>query len=142
MVSMLLIKVSFIFFSIIIAILDVKTGEVPRIVFIIAFVFFVLLKMLIYEEILFFESIAGFLGGLLVFLLACVISGRRLGLADVWYSALTGMVLGPWWWYGAISTACIAGAVYIFALKRREIPFIPFMALGSTVMSIIQGWRL
>ena len=85
------------------------------------------------------ESVIGVLIGLFVFLLVYAISGGRLGLADVWYSALIGLVLGPWRWYAAIGLACAAGAVYSLAVKRRRIPFIPFMALGSLVMIIMRG---
>ena len=122
--------------------MDIKKGEVPRVVFIVAFLFLIFLKMMVYEGIPSLESFIGFLEGLSVFLLAFVVSGRKLGLADVWYSALSGAVLGPWWWYAATCTACVAGTIYIIAVKRREIPFIPFMVLGSTAMSIIQGWNL
>ena len=148
MVSVMLIKTLFILFSIIITMIDIKTGEVPRVVFITAFLFFIFLKALVLEKALvnegipLFESFIGFFEGLLVFLQARIVSGKKLGLADVWYSALTGLVLGPKWWYAAIGAACFTGIIYILAVKRREIPFITFMALGSTVMSFIQGWRL
>jgi prepilin signal peptidase PulO-like enzyme (type II secretory pathway) len=76
--------------------------------------------------------------GLSIFLLVYLFLKDRLGLADVWYSALTGMMLGPWWWYAAIALACFSGIIYMAVLKRRRIPFIPFMAAGSITASLIQ----
>ena len=77
----------------------------------------------------------------MVYTLAFFISGKRLGLADIWYSALTGMVLGPVWWYPATGIACISAVVYIVAAGKRRIPFLPFMALGGISMGLMQGWR-
>jgi len=129
-------KLLFALFSGAIAYADIKTGRVPRIAFIVAFPFFFILKLLLHEHIPAWESIAGGLAGLLIFLSAYYISGRKLGLADIWYSALIGLVLGPWWWYAAIGGACTAGIIYFLISRRRQIPFIPLMALGSVVMSI------
>jgi len=138
MASMMWLKILFAFFSIIIAWADIRTGAVPRIAFVSAFLFFIVFKASL-EEGQLLESVIGVLIGLFVFLLVYAISGGRLGLADVWYSALIGLVLGPWRWYAAIGLACAAGAVYSLAVKRRRIPFIPFMALGSLVMIIMRG---
>ena len=139
MISGTLFKVLFAIFSLIITAADKKTGEVPRVAFVIAFPFFFVFKALLHESFPPLESIIGMLIGLVVFLIAFFISGRKLGLADVWYSALTGLTLGPWWWYAATGSACIAGIIYILVSKQRRIPFIPLMALGNIVMSIIQA---
>ena len=127
----------FVLFSIVIAIMDIKAGMIPRLAFVFAFPLF--------SALVFFEApcspakaFAGAMLGLFVFLLAFFISKRKLGLADVWYSALTGLVLGPSWWYLAMCCACISAIVILLILKRCQIPFIPFMALGSIVMIIIQ----
>ena len=139
MISETVFKVLFSLFSVIIAAADIKTGKVPRIAFIIAFPVFFLLRVLSNEQLPYWEPIAGSLAGLTVFLLAYFITGKKLGLADVWYSALIGLVLGPWWWYAAIGGACIAGIIYILVSKQRRIPFIPLMALGSIIVSIVHG---
>jgi len=136
MTSGVLLKLLFAIFSAVIALSDIKTGEVPRIAFAAAFPFFFILKFLLNEHIPVWEPIAGGLAGLLVFLCAYFISGRKLGLADVWYSALIGLVFGPWLWYAAIGGACIAGLIYILISRQRRIPFIPLMALGSVAISI------
>ena len=130
-------KVLFAVFSIIIAAADIKTGKVPRLAFVIALPLFLVLALLQNETRLPMMVLAGALLGLLVFLIAFFVSGKKLGLADVWYSTLIGLVLGPWWWYAAMGCACVCGIVYILLSKRRKIPFIPLMAFGSFVMMIV-----
>jgi len=137
-----LIKTIFVIFSFAIAILDVKTGAVPRVAFIIAFPVFFTLNMLKVERYPLLLIIAGTLLGLFIFFLVFFISKKRLGLADIWYSGLIGLVLGPLWWYPAIGIACIAGVACVFMFKRRRIPFIPCMAVGSVAMFILKGWFL
>ena len=125
-------RILFVLFSLIIAAADIKTGMIPRLAFVIAFPLFFILLCMFGEETFFpVMAIAGMLVGLFVFLLAYLITGKKLGLADVWYSALIGMVLGPWWWYAAIGCACTIGIMYMLISKRQKIPFIPLMALGS-----------
>ena len=132
----LVVKILFSIFSFAIAVSDLKTGAVPRIAFVFAFPVFFVLCLLSDSSHSAVVMLAGTLFGLLVFLLAFVISGKRLGLADVWYSALIGLVLGPWWWHAAMFFACIAGIIYILISGRHKIPFIPLMALGSIGVSI------
>jgi hypothetical protein len=138
MISELAVKIFFYIFSFAIAVSDIKTGVVPRIVFAFAFPAFFLLCLLPGNSRSAAIMFAGALLGLIVFLLAYIISGKRLGLADVWYAALTGLVLGPWLWYAAMFCACSIGIVYILVSGRRRIPFVPLMALGSAAVNIIQ----
>ena len=133
--------ISFSFFSILIAGADIKTGAVPRAAFVFAFPFFFTLKILPAGLTPIWLTIAGLLVGLMFFLLVFFISKKKLGLADVWYSALTGMILGPFWWYAAIGSACFTGIVYMVISKRRIIPFIPFMAAGSIAAVMVQFFR-
>ena len=144
MVSMIFIRILFALFSIHIARADIKTGAVPRLAFILAFPFFIMLKALLKDGNQLLENIFAALAGLMVFLLAYFLSGRRLGLADVWYSALIGLVLGLYWWYAAIGLACVTGIAYIIVAiitaNKRQIPFIPCMAFGSITMIIIKGF--
>jgi prepilin signal peptidase PulO-like enzyme (type II secretory pathway) len=138
MISGLAVKILFFIFSFAIALSDIKNGEVPRIAFVIAFPVFFILCLLSANSHSALVILAGALLGVSVFLLAFIISGKKLGLADVWYAALIGLVLGPWLWYAAMLCACIAGIVYILVSGRRKIPFIPLMALGSVVVSVFQ----
>jgi len=128
-------------FSLFIAIADIKTGMVPRMAFIVAFPVFIILKSLLTINKSLPASFGGVLLGLAIFLLAYYFSGKKLGLADVWYSALIGLVLGPLWWYAAIGLACILALIYIPFSKRHQIPFIPLMALGSVAVGLFQGLK-
>jgi hypothetical protein len=138
LVFMMWIKILFVLFSLIITRADITKGAVPRLAFIFAFPFFFMLKLM-RERNDVLESLIGVLIGLIVFLFVHIITSRKLGLADVWYSALIGLVLGPWWWHAAIGLACVTGVIYILISKQRLIPFIPFMALGSAVIYYFQG---
>jgi len=136
MISGLVVKILFSIFSFAITVSDFKTGGVPRIAFVFAFPVFFVLCLLSGNSQSALVMLAGTLLGLSVFLLVFIISGKKLGLADVWYAALIGLMLGPWLWYAAMFCACIAGFVYILVSGRRKIPFIPLMALGSVAASI------
>ena len=138
MTSEIVCKIFFALFSIAIAAADIKTGAVPRFAFIAAFPFFFVFGLLQAEAHPAGAALTGTLLGFFVFTLAYFISGKKLGLADVWYSALIGLVLGPLGWYAAISGACVTGVIYIFVSKQRKIPFIPCMALGSIIINIIK----
>jgi len=138
MIPVIFVKLFFSVFSFAIALSDIKTGMVPRVAFVLAFPVF-LAFCLLSEDPRPPEVLAmGALLGLFVFLSAHFITGRKLGLADVWYATLIGLVLGPWWWYVAVFSACIAGIIYMLAFKKRKIPFVPLMALGSAIANFFQ----
>jgi hypothetical protein len=126
-------------FSALISYADLQDGEVPRPAFAAAFPVFFILRVVL-GSLPLWEAAAGLLVGLLVFLLARIASDGKLGLADVWYSALIGMVLGPRLWYGAAGLACVGGFVLFLLSGKYRIPFIPLMAAGSIVMTILIGW--
>jgi hypothetical protein len=138
MIQELVVKILFSFFSFAVAASDVKTGEVPRLAFAVAFPVFFVLCLLSGNHHSLPAMVSGALLGLDVFLLAFAISGKRLGLADVWYAVIAGLVLGPLWWYAAMFCACVAGIVYILVSGRRKILFLPLMALGSAAAIIFQ----
>ena len=129
----------FFVFSVVIALADQRRGELPRAAFAVAFPVFFVLRVG-WGSFPLREAVAGLLAGLLVFLLARIVSGGKLGLADVWYSALIGLVLGPRRWYGAVALACAGALILLLASGKRRIPFIPLMVAGSIAISIIQGW--
>ena len=126
-------------FSVGIALADLQKGEVPRAAFVAAFPVFFVLRVG-WGSFPLGEAAAGLFAGLVVFLLARSISGGKLGLADVWYSALIGMVLGPRLWYGAAGLACVGGMALLLVSGRQRIPFIPLLAAGSIAMLISNGW--
>jgi prepilin signal peptidase PulO-like enzyme (type II secretory pathway) len=126
-------------FSVAIALADLNRGEVPRAAFIAAFPVFFALRVG-WGSFPLGEALAGLFAGLVVFLLARSISDGKLGLADVWYSAFIGMVLGPRLWYGAAGLACVGGMALLLVTGRSRIPFIPLLAAGSIAMAISNGW--
>ena len=129
-----LLKLSFITFSVLFSLFDIITGGVPRITFILALPFLIMLKIINNGLTNFHESIIAFLAGLIIFLISYFLSMKRLGLADVWYSALIGLVMGLRYWYAVIGIACITGCIFIMMSKQRKIPFIPFMAMSSIII--------
>ena len=139
MASMMFYKILFALFSLLIAWRDIKTGLVPRIVFIFALPFFFTLRLLLFEKKFLMEYIIGIMAGFIIFMFVYFLTERKLGLADVWYSTLIGLILGPWLWYAAIAISCVVGVIFIKAAKQRQIPFIPCMAFGSIVICILEG---
>ncbi|GHV77497.1 hypothetical protein AGMMS49942_23180 [Spirochaetia bacterium] len=88
------------------------------------------------------NAVLGCALGLAIFFLAFFMSGKKLGLADVWYAGLMGSVLGPVWWFPAIIAACLSALIYYAITRRRQpIAFIPFMAAGSILaLGGLKGW--
>ncbi|MDR1288509.1 MAG: prepilin peptidase [Treponema sp.] len=122
-------------FSLFISILDMKNGAVSRFLLWGALLFFFTARCFMPGGIR--EPVIGGALGIIVFLSAFFISGKRLGLADVWYAALSGIVLGPLWWYPAVLLSCAFGFLFIVISRRRSIPFIPCMAAGSGAILIL-----
>ena len=133
-----LLTISFIIFSALVSYSDIKTRAVPRIAFIMAFLFFIVIKFFFDALGQILQSITGFLAGLLIFILTYFLSKKKLGLADVWYSALIGLVLGLMSWYAAIGIACIVGIIFILISGQHTIPLIPFMATGSILVLFLK----
>ncbi|GHV89398.1 hypothetical protein AGMMS50267_17580 [Spirochaetia bacterium] len=130
----------YIFFSIYAALTDAKTGSLPRLWLWAAIAVSCLGQLIFGGTIAALIALLGCALGLLIFSLAFFLSGRRLGLADVWYAGLAGSVLGPLWWYPAILAACLAALLFAALRRRRSVRFIPFMAAGS-IAALLAGWR-
>ncbi|MDR1418918.1 MAG: prepilin peptidase [Treponema sp.] len=128
----------YILFSLFISIYDIKTGMVSRFLLWGALLFFFIVKCFLSGG--FFEAATGGALGILVFLVVFFISRKRLGLADVWYAGLAGIVLGPLWWYPAMALSCLFGILVTVVFRRRVIPFIPCMAAGSGVILSYTFW--
>jgi hypothetical protein len=123
----------FILFSLIISVQDVLTGAVSRLSLWAALLAALLLQGLVKAG-LPLSALAGGLVGIAVFSLAFFLSGRRLGLADLWYAGLMGIVFGPLWWHAAIAFACLYALVFFLFSHHRSLPFIPFMTAGSLTL--------
>jgi hypothetical protein len=121
---------SFILFSIVISVRDAFVGVVSR-PCLWGAIFGALLIQWVINAGPPATALAGGLVGLAVFSLAFFVSGRRLGLADLWYAALMGIVFGPLWWHIAIGFACVYALLFFLLTRRRSLPFIPFMSVGG-----------
>jgi prepilin signal peptidase PulO-like enzyme (type II secretory pathway) len=137
--KMLMAALVFIIFSFFLSFKDIMTGRVSRFLLWGAISCSFLLQYGIGGRNILFNAVSGCILGLGVFFLVFLVSGKRLGLADVWYAGLAGSVLGPVWWYPAMGLACVLAVVYMLASRRRSVPFIPFMAAGS-VCIIPAAW--
>ncbi len=127
---------AFFLFSVFISVSDIKTGTVSRsLMWVTAAVLF-LLKYIAYGHAVLALSAIGCILGLCVFLLAYFCSKKKLGLADVWYAGIMGIVLGPFYWYPAVFFACVIACLWILAAHRHSLPFLPFMAAGAWLVLI------
>jgi prepilin signal peptidase PulO-like enzyme (type II secretory pathway) len=129
----------YIFFSIYLAFLDARTGYLPRLLLWGAIAASCLGQFFLGGKMAGINAILGCALGLLIFSLAFFISGKKLGLADVWYAGLLGSVLGPVWWYPAVFAACLAALLFAVTRRRRSVRFIPFMA-GGGILALLIGW--
>ncbi len=127
---------TFLLFSVFISVADIKTGSVSRnLMWVMAAVLF-LLKYTAYGRSVLALSAIGCALGLCVFLLAYLCSKKKLGLADVWYAGIMGIVLGLFRWYPAVFFACVMACLCMLAAHKRSIPFLPFMAAGAWLVLI------
>lgn len=103
----------------------------------------------------------GLMLGFVVFYAIRVLTKKKLGLADVWFSAGIGTFLGYLGWYFAIAIACLMALVWIFSfalvkkirspkdnmadiaffkiIRTTKIPFIPFLSFGSLCTLLISS---
>jgi prepilin signal peptidase PulO-like enzyme (type II secretory pathway) len=121
---------------------DIREGQVSRWVLWLGILVTLGLRTLIQGIVVLPEALGGTALGLVLFLLVYWSTGKKLGLADVWYAGLIGAALGPWWWFVGIGTACILGIGYCAVRGRRMVPFVPFMAAGSLAVIPFAWFRL
>jgi prepilin signal peptidase PulO-like enzyme (type II secretory pathway) len=133
MAGMIVVYSIFIVFSLGIAVQDYRTGFLPRPLLWCAGFFFLGIQLLMDKNSLLLP-VCGCLLGLGIFLLAFLVSGKKLGLADVWYAGIIGIVTGPLWWYPVIIISCMTAIIYGVCAKKRRFPFIPFMAAGVLIV--------
>ncbi len=128
---MLISSILFFSFSFYFSLIDYQKGSVPR------FQLFVAIILMVIS--IFFTggmgrsimSIYGCILGCMLFLLVRFVSGKKLGLADVWFSSLIGVFLGPIWWYLAVTFACLLTFCFCWFWQKRKVPFIPFLSMGA-----------
>ncbi len=174
----------FFFFGLIISGMDIKAQKIPRflslsLLFLLLIiqtfygVYLVLLNQTFsfYDIVfIFYKPFAGSAAGILSFLVVRFASGKKLGLADVWFSGSVGAFLGIYGWFFSVLIACLFSLIWIFALavlrtvrlrsikpsaaqkkdffttaRQVKLAFIPFLT-GSTlavcVFYFVSGVRL
>ena len=167
MIPEVIICVVFAVFSVFMTVQDIKTQKVSRwcsIVLLIAMVAARLFFCVGEERVGFVASAAI---GLLVFEAVRLVTKKKLGLADVFYSGSVGALLGFNYWLATCAIACVAAAGLIYfrvrkagrtgedarnppetesaartvpskdAVLRMPVPFIPCMFLGAIISKII-----
>lgn len=162
--------VIFFIFAFILSFIDIKSQKIPRFL---SFSFIgIVYAFRILEALLGFfvaqndeeQGIAGFfralisptLGlflGFILFFIIRLLSKKKLGLADLWFSAAMGTFLGFVGWYFAVAFASLMALTWIFSLaifrnirskaiaskpipifktfRQIRLPFIPFLTAGS-----------
>ena len=113
---------------------DIVYGEIKRSSLYTA----IILALCVKAPVAVWESFAGAVVGILLFLLAYYISKRQLGLADVWFSGFAGAFLGIIKWYAAVSIGCMAAFIFFICKrnKRKALPFIPFLSIGACITEL------
>lgn len=121
----------FFFFGLILSVLDIKNQKIPRFLSL-SFLFLLLIIQTFYAIITAFQTDsfsftnllwalykpfvgAGF--GLLLFTIVRFFSGKKLGLADVWFSGSVGAFLGIYGWFFSILFSCLFSLIWIFGLN-------------------------
>jgi hypothetical protein len=122
---------AFFLFSVFVSFKDIRTGVVSRMFMWISATVLFLLKYVAFGNSIQVLSVVGCILGLAVFFLAYICSGKKLGLADVWYAGIMGIILGPFWFYPAVICSCIFALVCMLITHKSSLPFIPFMAAGT-----------
>ncbi len=160
----------FFLFGLILASLDIRSQQIPRFLSL-SFLFLLLLIQTFYGFYLLlinqsftliditlslYKPYCGVAAGILSFFLVRVLSRKKLGLADVWFSGSVGAFLGIYGWFFSVLIACFFALVWIFALailrtlrlrkeagtavkkdffttaRQVKLAFIPFL-VGSTL---------
>ncbi|MBV5330338.1 MAG: prepilin peptidase [Chlorobium sp.] len=126
-----IISILFIIYSVVLSFLDLRRGVIPRPLQMWGALLFLFLQFFLDRGTFFHSALAGAVLGLLIFTLVALIARKKLGIADVWYAAGIGIVLGPFRWYGAVFCACGLALATFFITRQKRLPFIPFMAAGA-----------
>ncbi|MCX6704337.1 MAG: A24 family peptidase, partial [Candidatus Woesebacteria bacterium] len=118
-----------------------------------SFVFFGILVMLIYTPYaipytLFPGLFAGFLAATFLMLIHLITKGRGMGLGDVKFAVLGGLIVGPRlvpiWLFLAFLTGAVIGIILILGRKahlKSQIAFGPFLVLAIP-LALIYGEKI
>jgi len=143
-------------FSIWFSVLDIKTGEIPRIqsIVMLATLCIARIGMIfntgfsvsgIHETLI--TPFTGAAFALFIFTGVFLACRGKMGLADVWFATAMGIVLGLRYFILAVLIACILGILWFGLMqilskvrghaKNSSLPLIPFLATGSLLLIAI-----
>ena len=151
----MIVCVVFAAFSIFMSFQDIKTQKVSRWCSVALLVAAVVARLIFFEG----EERVGYVASaciaIVVFWAVRLITKKKLGLADVFYSGSSGALLGFNYWLASCAIACVAaGVVFWFRAHRLQaqgtdaansrkteifrepVPFIPCLFLGAIVAKI------
>lgn len=128
----------------IIFIIDLENQIIPDL-----FIFFgLLISILNFQFIIFNSLLAGFLCALFLLLIHLVTKGRGMGLGDVKFAVLGGMIVGlslfPIWLFMAFLTGAAVGSILILGKKaglKSKIAFGPFLVI-SVPITLLWGQKI
>jgi len=151
----IIVCVVFTAFSIFMSVQDIKTQKVSRWCSVALLVVAVVTRLVFWKG----EERVGFVASaciaIVVFWAVRLITKKKLGLADVFYSGSSGALLGFNYWLASCAIACVA-AIYVFWFRahnlpaqgtdaansrkteifREPVPFIPCLFFGAIVAKI------
>ncbi len=94
-----------------------------------------------------FNTACGILSAVILFMTVRLLTGGKLGMGDVKFSALMGIFLGFPGWFTAAAAASAAGLVFALAgivsgkmHRDSKIPFAPFLTAGSIAAFFLNPW--
>ena len=140
------ILIIFIFVSLINSYLDLKNFHISLILNYLGIISCIILGLIEIPNKLFINNLLGGILLLLLFLLVRQISHKGLGLGDIHYSFFCGLISGiPGFILSSLISSLIGIIIFLFikilsksrSIKKKKIPFIPIMFIGTIISFII-----
>ena len=150
----ILLLISFIFFSIPASVIDIKKLIIPDWCVLTGIPVISVLRFFILNENLLL-ILSNMIAGALLFYAVRYVTGNKLGMGDVKFSALMGVFNRFPDWFTAVLIASISALLFTLTAlaagkiqRESKIPFAPFLSAGSigayffhhSLISIIQGY--
>ena len=122
---------------------DIKTNSVPNWLLASGIILSILYRFIFERPELYYSFqiglITGFAAGLFYFIIRSI-TKQKLGMADVWFGIVQGLLLTPEHLFLCVMIECVsAGFVFLILINRKiqKLPFIPFMSLGLITSFLI-----
>ena len=126
-------------FCVICSIFDIRTKTVPNWLLFAGITAALLFQIFFNRALLLQYIITGFCTGFFYFVIR-IITHKKLGMADVLFGIIQGLLLTPRFIFFSIIVECIIASCVFTSLQKRgvkNIPFIPFMAFALVISLLI-----